>query len=99
MFLRGVASLQRVNIGAQPLGTAQAVLHFNISPQPLYHKNFELLKQNLSQFRADGYQVFILADSAKQTERLQSIFEEMQAASQLFVPVERTLHAGFQIAT
>lgn len=95
MFLRGVASLQRVNIGAQPLGTAQAVLHFNISPQPLYHKNFELLKQNLSQFRADGYQVFILADSAKQTERLQSIFEEMQAASQLFVPVERTLHAGF----
>lgn len=94
-FLRGVASLQRINIGTQPLGTAQAVLHFNTTPQPLYHKNFELLRQNLSQFRADGYQVYILADSAKQTERLQNIFEEMHAASPLFAPIERTLHAGF----
>lgn len=97
-FLRGVASLQRVNIGAQPLGTAQAVIHFNTTPQPLYHKNFELLRQNLRQLKADGYEVYILADSAKQTERLQSIFEEMNTASQLFVPIERTLHGGFSDA-
>lgn len=97
-FLRGVASLQRLNIGAQPLGTAQAVLRFNTSAQPIYHKNFELLQKNLSQFKADGYHTYILADSNKQTERLQSIFEEMHAASQLFVPVERTLHAGFSDA-
>lgn len=71
------------------------MLHFNTTPQPLYHKNFELLRQNLSQFRADGYQVYILADSAKQTERLQNIFEEMHAAFPLFAPIERTLHAGF----
>ena len=97
-FLRGVASLQRINIGAQPLGTAQAVLRFNTSAQPIYHKNFELLQKNLSQLKADGYHTYILADSSKQTERLQSIFEEMHAASQLFVPVERTLHAGFSDA-
>lgn len=94
-FLRGVASLQRINIGAQPLGTAQTVIRFNTQPQPLYHKNFELLRQNLSQFRADGYEVYILADSPKQTERLQSIFDEMNTASVLFKPVEHTLHGGF----
>lgn len=54
-----------------------------------------MLKQNLSQFKADGYDIYILADSAKQTERLQSIFEEMNTASQLFKPVLRTLHGGF----
>ena len=94
-FLRGVAHLQRINIGAQPLGEAQTVIRFNTSPQPLYHKNFDLLKQNLSQFKTDGYDIYILADSAKQTERLQSIFEEMNTASQLFKPVLRTLHGGF----
>ena len=90
-----MAHLQRINIGAQPLGEAQTVIRFNTSPQPLYHKNFDLLKQNLSQFKADGYDIYILADSAKQTERLQSIFEEMNTASQLFKPVLRTLHGGF----
>lgn len=94
-FLRGVASLQRVNIGAQPLGNVTAQVQFNTTPQPLYHKNFDLLRQNLRQLKVDGYQVYILADSPKQTERLQSIFDEMDTASVLFQPVERTLHAGF----
>ena len=94
-FLRGVASLQRVNIGAQPLDRSYATLHFSTQQQPLYHKNFELLKHDLSQYAADGYSTYILADSAKQTERLQSIFEEMGAGNHLFVPIEHTLHAGF----
>ena len=54
-----------------------------------------MLRQNLRQLKVDGYQVYILADSPKQTERLQSIFDEMDTASVLFQPVERTLHAGF----
>ena len=94
-FLRGVASLQRINIGAQPLGKASAKIQFSIQPQPLYHKNFELLRQNLGQYRADGYDVYILADSLKQTDRLQSIFEEMGTDYPLFSPVEKTLHSGF----
>lgn len=94
-FLRGVASLQRVNIGTHPLGNVTTQIQFNTTPQPLYHKNFDLLRQNLRQLKVDGYQVYILADSPKQTERLQSIFDEMDTASVLFQPVERTLHAGF----
>lgn len=94
-FLRGVASLQRVNIGVQPLGTSYATLRFNTQPQPLYHKNFELLRRDFSQYAADAFSVYILADSPKQNERLQSIFEEMGAGNHLFVPIARTLHAGF----
>ena len=94
-LLRGLLPLQRIHIGPNPTGEAEATLCFHTKPQPLYHKNFELLRQQLSQFRADGVNTYILADSVKQTERLQNIFEEMHCPSQLFTPVERTLHAGF----
>ena len=93
-LLRGLASLQRVNIGAQPLGTPAAVLHFRIHLQPLFHKKFDILQKTLLQYMADGYAVYILADSRKQTERLASIFEEMHGGVR-FEPVEHTLHEGF----
>lgn len=94
-FLRGVASLQRINTGTQPLGTPSAVIHFHTAVQPLYHKNFELLRSDLGQMKADGYALYILADSGKQHERLQSIFEETGTKADFFAAVEKTLHAGF----
>lgn len=94
-FLRGIASLQRINIGSAPLGKASATLRFNISPQILFHKNFNLIRQNLNQLKADGYEIFILADSMKQNERLQNILEEMGTTYPLFTPVQKTLHEGF----
>ena len=93
-LLRGLASLQRVNIGAQPLGTPAAVLHFHVHLQPLFHKKFDLLQSTLLQYMADGYSLYILADSQKQTERLSSIFEEMHGGVR-FEAVEHTLHEGF----
>ena len=94
-FLRGVASLQRVNIGHEPLGKAKSVLHFSTAPQTIFHKNFDLIRQNLSQLKVDGYEIFILADSMKQNERIQSILEEMGSSPTLFTPIQKTLHAGF----
>ncbi len=94
-FLRGVSSLQRIGIGTKIEGKPETTLQYNLKPQPLYHKNFDMLRAHLSQYKADGYQNYILADSAKQTERLQNIFDELQTASRLFTPVERTLHEGF----
>ena len=94
-FLRGVASLQRLHIGKQPLGTPDATIRFQTTPQPLFHKNFDLLIQNLRQMQVDGYRLYILADSPKQTERLRCIFEEMGEASDFFTPIDKTLHEGF----
>lgn len=94
-FFRSVASLQRIHIGTQPLGTPSAVIHFHTAVQPLYHKNFELLRSDLGQMKADGYSLYILADSGKQHERLQSIFEETGTEADFFAAVNKTLHAGF----
>lgn len=94
-LLRGIASLQRIHIGTQPLGRPGATLPFHITAQTLYHKNFELIRHDLSQYRAEGYTCYILADSPKQTERLTDIFDEMGCGRDFFIPVEHTLHAGF----
>ena len=65
-------------------------IEFNISAQPLFHKNFELLEKTLEDYVLKGYQLFILADSQKQQERLKEILSR-----EAFIPVDKTLHEGF----
>ena len=67
---------------------------FMISPQPIFHKNFDLLTQTLEDYQLKGYKLYVLADSQKQNERLKDIFAE-KAKGLAFTPVEKTLHEGF----
>ena len=84
---------RRVEIGSRPIGVPDAMLSFHISPQPQFHKNFELLQQSLEDYLAQGYRLCILADSGKQLDRLRDIFAEKGTV--LFDSVEKTLHSGF----
>lgn len=74
-FRKAISGFRFVEMGAHPSGTPQTTITFNISPQPLFHKNFELLAQTLEDFLLQGYRLYILADSEKQTRRLKEIFE------------------------
>lgn len=77
---------------------SMTVLNFHVSPQLLFHKNFDLLTQTLEDYILKGYKLYILADSVKQTDRLHDIFADMdnpQAKSINFEPVDKTLHYGF----
>lgn len=93
-FQRGVAQLMRIEIGPRPSAKPQATVGFATSPQPVFHKNFELVREAFGQSMADGYTLYVCADSPKQHERLQSIFDEMGSGIR-FTPVEHTLHAGY----
>ena len=73
-------------------------MKFKITPQPLFHKNFDLLVDTFEDYILKGYKLYILADSDKQTQRLKDIFADMdsqKARSIAFEPVNRTLHEGF----
>ena len=101
-FSSDIQRFRRVEMGSRPSFTPDATLSFQIAPQPQFHKNFELLQQSLEQYLADGYQLYILADSGKQLERLKDIFAEMGAdvgggtSNHIsFEPIQKTLHAGF----
>ena len=79
-FREEICRFRLVEFGAKPSGTPQVSIEFHISPQPLFHKNFSLLTQTLDDYLLQGYQLYILADSEKQTQRLHDIFdsEELQ---------------------
>ncbi len=65
-------------------------IRFNTLPQPTFNKNFDLLGEDLQQHINNGYNVYILADQKKQTDRLSAIFETIP-----FIPISHTLHAGW----
>ena len=86
--------------GLQGKNGQWSMISFHITIQPLFHKNFEMLFQAFDNYLHKGYQVYILADSAKQNERLKDIFaqraeNEGEHAQIRFTPVDKTLHEGF----
>ena len=78
--------------------TKYDIIKFKITPQPLFHKNFDLLVDSLDDYILQSYKLYILADSDKQNQRLKDIFADMdlqKAKSIVFEPVNKTLHEGF----
>ena len=102
-FAADALKFSRVEFGVKPSATPSATLNLDIIPQPLFHKNFDLLARALEDYMLKGYKIYILADSKKQQERLKDIFESREAspdslhvaAQVAFTPVDKTLHGGF----
>lgn len=102
-FLTDALGFRRIETATSPSHTAEAVITCETTPQPLFHKNFDLLLQTLRDDAAGGKRVFILADSQKQNDRLREIFaskvSESGGTPVAFTPVDRTLHEGFNDET
>lgn len=102
-FLTDALGFRRIETATSPTHTAEAVVTCETTPQPLFHKNFDLLLQTLRDDAAGDKRVFILADSQKQNDRLREIFaskvSESGGAPVAFTPVDRTLHEGFNDET
>ena len=91
-------AFRQVEFGSHPSRTSDVSLTFHISPQPLLHKNFDLLRQTFSDYQSKGYHLYVLADSQKQLERLHDILSENSTLnSQLSTLnyISTSLHAGF----
>lgn len=93
-FMSDAEAFRRIEFGHRPSAPSHATLHFNITVQPLFHKNFDLLTKSFEDYLMQGYQIYILADSQKQNERLKDILVE-KSRDIVFTPVDKTLHEGF----
>ena len=99
-FEKGFSGFRRVEMPPHdtqrtPLTNGRGLgvaLSFDITPQPIFHKNFDLVTSTFKDYLTNGYTIYILADSQKQTDRLKAIFEDSPV---FFTPVSKTLHAGF----
>ena len=107
-FDAGISGFRRVHFGVRGPDRPDATVRCDITPQPLFHKNFELLIPALQDYLEKGYRLYILADSQKQQERLRDIFDSLVSQSSSpsltgrdgvgllpFTPVDHTLHEGF----
>ncbi|MDQ3190158.1 MAG: transcription-repair coupling factor [Bacteroidota bacterium] len=75
-------------------------IHYNCKPQPVFNKNFELLIENLHNNSLKNYKNIIFADTAKQTERIHTIFEDLKATKKEehdfnFTPILLSVREGF----
>lgn len=80
-FACDVAGFQCILFGQQTSVTPQATITFSIKPQPLFHKNFDLLRQTFEDYALQGYALYVFADSKKQVERLREILEATSDAA------------------
>ena len=87
-------SLDRLRVVELSGSEAEISLELKTTPQPLFHKNFDLLAQTLEDFQLKGYKTYILSDSDKQLERLHEILNNLRGGD-AWIPVKGTLHEGF----
>ena len=94
-FTTRMSAMRRIDFHyGRSQADCDARLSFDLSPQAIYHKNFDLISDSFHDFIGKGFTIYILSDSAKQIERLKAIFED-RADDIAFTPVSKTIHEGF----
>ena len=71
-------------------------LTFHTHPQPLFHKNFNLIAETLRNEVAAGHHTYIVSEQKSQLERLKSILDDHHlTADKDYSLLEASLHSGF----
>lgn len=83
-----------VEFGTRTHFKASTRIEFNTSPQPLFHKNFRMLIENLKQNQAQAFTNLIFSDSSRQVERLYTIFDDLDKDVK-FDPLYHAIAKGF----
>ncbi len=79
---------------------------FDTTPQPVFHKQFDILTDDLKKHIDEGYKIYILAEQQKQLDRLKAIMSATLNDGNddatlngenggLFIGINSTLHEGF----
>ena len=93
-FFPSLEAFRRVFLET-PLSAGKAeVIQFQIAPQPVFNKNFELLSADIRQKLENNYRVYIFGEKQAQMDRLRSILAQEKCLLPEFV-VGKNLHAGF----
>ena len=98
-FAKEIARFKHVEIANPTGGFVGDSISFHTTPQPLFHKNFDIFFSTIDEYVDRGYTLYILADSPKQHQRLQEILKThpqlLPEEGECFTPVNHTLHEGF----
>jgi transcription-repair coupling factor (superfamily II helicase) len=100
LFNRTILCNHIIEFGKHAVLQDSRVFQFDISPQPSFNKNFELLIKELHENTLMHIHNLILSDNSKQLERLEAIFNDVSfnhglKVSLQYIPVNLALHEGF----
>ena len=94
-----------IEIAEKSTFATHSKIAFDTVPQPIFHKQFDILTEDLKKHIKEGYKVYILAEQQKQLDRLKAIFESLEDGSASlpdanatgirFIGINATLHEGF----
>jgi len=79
-----------------PLGldVENRTIKFNISPQPVFNKSFELLSEDIRRKYTAGYKVYVYVEKRSQADRMRSIIIENGGIIPEFIE-GKIIHQGF----
>ena len=69
-------------------------VNFETMPQPVFHKQFDILTDDLKRHIEEGYKVYILAEQKKQLDRLEAIFDSINSGDAALNSSEGTLNSS-----
>ena len=69
-------------------------VNFETTPQPVFHKQFDILTDDLKRHIEEGYKVYILAEQKKQLDRLEAIFDSINSGDAALNSSEGTLNSS-----
>ena len=72
----------------------EETVKFNIAPQPVFNKNFDLLTEDIRKRIEEGYRVRIYGEKQSQLDRLKSILSQNSGIMPEFIP-HCNIHNGF----
>lgn len=79
-FIKDINQFEWIDFTLQEVkGSSSEIVQLNQTPQPSFHKKFELLLEDLEEKQMNGFQTWISFSTEKQKERLESIFEDLIA--------------------
>ncbi len=95
-FLFDYKKFKTVDFGAAVIEGLKESIEVKMEqvPQPSFHKNFELLIEDIEEKQNSGFDTWISFSTEKQKERLESIFEELEHELP-FKSFKSELHEGF----
>ena len=95
--LRSLGSIEErctIELNEKSTFATYSKIAFDTVPQPVFHKQFDILTDDLKKHIEDGYTIYMLAEQQKQLDRLKAIFEA-QESNISFIGINAALHEGF----
>ena len=93
-FFNGLDRFRRIYMEVPLSRQNEEAVKFNISPQPVFNKNFELLTEDIRKRLESGYRVRVYGEKLTQLERLKSILSQNSNILPEFI-AGCNIHNGF----